>query len=109
MKNNKNPPKKLDRHNNSVTNISYHIIWITKYRKKLLHGLLEDKLKQLLFYKSNQIGIKIKAIECDFDHIHLFILASPFNTIAMIVKNLKGFSSYHLRKEFIKLHNIKTL
>lgn len=92
---------------NTVYNISYHIVWIPKYRKHLLKGLIKDRLIEILYEKSDKIGVQIKAIECMNDHIHLFIKTSPVNSIPFIVKSLKGYSSFVLRKEFSLLRKFK--
>ncbi len=105
----KNLPKKLNRRNKSVTNISYHIIWTVKYRKKILIGEVELYLKQLIIEKAVQINLIVKAIECDNDHIHIFLVSNPTITISDILKYLKGFSSYHLRSKFPKLKRMKSL
>lgn len=43
------------------------------------------------------------------DHIHLFIKSKPDITISYIVKHLKGYSSYMLRKQFPSLTKYKSL
>ena len=51
----------------------------------------------------------MKAIEIMPDHVHLFIQAPPLLSVSVIVKNLKGFSSYKLRRSFIELTKYKHL
>lgn len=104
-----NAPKKLNRSLSFVTNISYHIIWIPKYRKKLLVDAVEIKLKKLLYSKAVQLNVVIKAIECMPDHIHIFLCSNPKFSISYIVKILKGYTSYYLRKEFLILKKYKSL
>jgi putative transposase len=43
------------------------------------------------------------------DHIHLFVKGNQNITISNIVKYLKGYSSYELRKKFIFLKKYKSL
>ena len=50
--------------NHKVYNVSYHIIWIPKYRKHILTDDIE---------KANAINVNIDAFEIMPDHIHLFI------------------------------------
>jgi putative transposase len=95
--------------NHCVYNVSYHITWIPKYRRKILFDVVEDRLKQLLETKCALIGISIGAIECMPDHIHLFIRSNPKLSISFIVGQLKGYSSFMLRKEFSHLQNYKSL
>ena len=92
-----------------VYNVSYHIVWIPKYRKKLLNNAVAEELKKCLFEKAIQIGIKIEAYEIMIDHIHLFVKANTNITISFIVQQLKGYSSYVIRKKFVKLKTYKSL
>ena len=94
---------------NCQFNLSYHIVWIPKYRKQLLVDGLEIRLKQLLYFKCDLLGLNLVAVECMPDHIHLFIKAHPNISISYIVKMLKGYTSFILRKEFIYLKNNKHL
>ena len=60
----KNKIKKLTRDDKCVYNISYHIVWIPKYRYKLLTNTIQIRLKELLLIKANQLNIIIKKMEC---------------------------------------------
>ena len=81
----------------------------TKISKKILVGPIKDYLKQLLFKKAAEIDCKIEAIEIDVDHLHIFIKSKPTITVSDIVKNLKGYTSYFLRKRFIELKKYRQL
>lgn len=80
-------------------NINYHIIWCVKYRRKLLFGQIDKRLKELLIEKSKQLHFNIKKMETDEDHIHLFIESSPTQAVHWIVQQLKGYTSRILRQE----------
>ncbi len=94
---------------NCVFNISYHIVWIPKHRKHIINSTIEIRLKEIILKKATQIGIIIAAIECMPDHIHIFVKSRPSIDVSYIVKMLKGYSSYILRKEFIHLKKYKAL
>lgn len=97
------------RKNHKVYNISYHIIWIPKYRKHILKYKLKDRLLFHLFAKAKSIGITIDEHEIMEDHIHLFVRSNPKLSVSFIVNQLKGYTSYMLRKEFPYLHKYKSL
>ena len=99
--------KHHSKHN--VHNVSYHIIWIPKYRKHILKNSIEELLKICLFEKASQLNIKIEAYEIMTDHIHLFIKANPNIKISYIIQQLKGYSSYKIRKQFPFLKKYKAL
>lgn len=86
--------------NTCVYNLGYHIIWCPKYRREVLVGNVEIKLKQLLLEKSKEIGTSIEQMEIMPDHVHIFIKTKPSCAPQWIVKQLKGYTSRILRHQF---------
>lgn len=86
-----------------VYNIGYHLIWCSKYRRKVLTDDAETRLKELLAEKAGQIDIEIVQMEIMPDHVHLFVKATPVNSPHYIVQQLKGYTSRVLRQEFPSL------
>jgi putative transposase len=86
--------------NTTVYNIGYHLIWCPKYRRKVLVGDVEQRLRELLYKKAGEIGVSIETLEIMPDHLHLFVKASPSAAPHWIVQQLKGYTSHELRKEF---------
>jgi len=84
----------------SVHNVAYHLIWCPKYRRKVLVGKVEKRLKQLLKIKAKENGWKIETMEIMPDHVHIFVKANPVASPHWIVQQFKGNSSNILRKEF---------
>ncbi len=91
--------------NKAVYNIGYHLIWCPKYRRKVLVGQVEIRLKELLIEKAKELGVIIETMEVMPDHTHLFIKSSPILSPHYIVQQLKGFTSFQLRKEFPSLRS----
>ena len=85
-------------------NINYHIIWIPKYRKKLLKGNVKEALKGILEEKCKELKLQMLALEIMPDHLHLFVGAKPTHIPCDLVKKLKGCSSIQLRERFEELH-----
>lgn len=56
--------------NHSKFLIKYHVIFVCKYRKKLLIGAVEYDMKQIM---QNISDFKIEVMETDKDHIHMMI------------------------------------
>ena len=83
--------------------IQYHIVWITKYRKKILVGKIASRLKVLLMQGCTARGISIIKGNIRLDHVHLLISAPPSLSIAQIMQYLKGRSSKKLQEEFQSL------
>ena len=94
------------RHSKTVVyNIGYHLIWCPKYRRPVLVGEIEKRLKELLKKKAEEIGIEIVEMEVMPDHVHLFVKAKPTASPHWIVQQLKGYTSRVLRQEFPKLRS----
>ena len=84
-----------------VYNVNYHIVWSTKYRRKVLNSKIEARLKEILIQVSKEKEFMIHEMEVgECDHIHLFISAHPKVSISYIVKMSKGISGRLLMKEF---------
>jgi putative transposase len=58
------------------------------------------RLKYLLNEKAAAIGLLIDTMEVMPEHVHLFVKASPTDSAQWIVGQLKGYTSFNLRKEF---------
>ena len=89
--------------NKAVFNIGYHLIWCTKYRRKVLCGEIENRLKDLLLAKARELEITIEAMGVMPDHVHLFVKTTPVDSPHYVVQQLKGLSSRVLREEFSSL------
>ena len=85
--------------------VGYHFVWCPKYRRKVLAGKIEMRLKELIRQKSKELGCKILALEVMPDHVHLFILATPQMSPNLLIGQIKGFSSRTLRQEFSELRS----
>lgn len=89
--------------NTAVFNVAYHLIWCPKYRKAILTGAVEKRLKQLLLDKASENGWQIETMEVMPDHVHLFVRANPVASPHWIIQQFKGYTSNVLRKEFPEL------
>ena len=89
----------------AVFSLKYHIVWCPKYRRPVLTGEVESRLRQLLSEKAAELGMTIHALEVMPDHVHLFVESDPTRCVAEIVNRFKGFTSRVLRKEFAHLRS----
>jgi putative transposase len=80
--------------------IVYHLIWCLRRRKPILTGNLKERCQQLLEQKCQEKGWTILSLAIQPDHIHLFVRVWPSDSASEVVKELKGITSFHLRKEF---------
>ena len=77
----------------------YHIVWITKYRKKVLQGLVAERVRELIRGICKEHEVEILKGHVSVDHIHMFVSVPPHLAISKLVQYLKGKSSYKLLQE----------
>ena len=80
--------------------IVYHLIWCPKRRKPLLVGAVKERCQALIEAKCQEKGWTILRLSIMPDHIHLCVRVWPSDGAAAVVKELKGVTSFSLRKEF---------
>jgi putative transposase len=83
-----------------VYTMQYHIVWCTKYRRKVLEGKIEEKLKELINWIADINKYTIISMEIMPDHIHLLLDCTPQHYIPNIIKSLKGVSARLLFKTY---------
>lgn len=92
----------------SKYSMKVHIIFVTKYRKKLFAlGKYGDDVKQFLYDAAKKYGYTIIQMETDKDHVHILLEYSPKVSVSNIVKQLKQYSTYKMwmyHREFLSKH-----
>ena len=79
----------------------YHVVWIPKYRKKVLKGELKQYLEKGLFdIETFHPDIEIETLSIQVDHIHLVIVIPPKYAVSDIVGTIKANTSREIRKRF---------
>jgi len=87
----------------SVHNIQYHVVWVTRYRYKILHGEVGTRARDLLRQTCSALEIQILTGHVSADHVHMLLSCPPTLSPAEIVQRLKGRSSRLLQREFSHL------
>jgi putative transposase len=84
----------------SLYDIKYHLVWITKYRRKVLRGEVAKRSRELIreICKANEVEI-LKG-HVSGDHIHLFVSVPPHLSVSKLMQMLKGKTSRKMLFEF---------
>ena len=82
------------------TDLKVHLIWIPKYRKRVLTGHVAARARDVLRQIAIEHEIDIITGKVASDHIHMFIAYRPVHDISKIVQWFKGISSRILLMEF---------
>ena len=87
----------------AVYDIKYHVIWVTKYRYKVMRGRVAERARELIrqICEAREIVIVRGAISPD--HIHMLLSVPPHLAPAKVVQSIKGRSSRLLQQEFPEL------
>lgn len=80
--------------------LEYHIVWCTKYRRKVINESVEILLRKTLTEYASANGFSIQEMNMCADHVHLLIAASPQVYIPSIMKGMKGVSARIIFKAY---------
>ena len=84
----------------TVYDIKYHLVWVTKYRHKVLSGDLALRAREVIRQVCMSRELKIIKGHVSRDHVHLLVSCPPGLSVSQIMQYIKGKSSYVLQQEF---------
>ncbi len=91
--------------NNVVYRCAYHVVWCPKYRRPVIEGAVDERLKQIIREVCAERECNLIELETMPDHVHLLVECDPQYGIHRLVKQIKGRSSRVLRQEFDSLRS----
>ena len=83
--------------------LQYHLVWVPKYRKRVLRGKIAYRLRGLLYDGCRVNRWWIGKVSIQDDHVHLLLQLQANDSVAEAVRMLKGGTSRIIRKEFPEL------
>lgn len=95
--------KSLRRGSHTVSWMTAHIVWVTKYRYHVLTGDVQVRCRDLVRQICEAEDIRILKGVISKDHVHIHVEYRPSQRISDIVKRLKGRTSRRLQEEFPEL------
>ena len=84
----------------AVTDLKYHVIWVTKYRYKILRGDIAERARDLIRQICAAREVTIIRGAVSPDHVHILVGAPPQLAPSKLVQFIKGRSSRLLQQEF---------
>jgi len=87
----------------TVTRLTVHIVWVTKYRYHVLKGDIQNRCRSLLIQICDTEDIRILSGVVSKDHVHMHLEYPPSKSLSNVVKRLKGRTSRLLQQEYPKL------
>ena len=87
----------------SVYDLKYHIVWITKYRKPVLHWEVATRLRELIRKTCKAMDVEIIRGHISKDHVHMLVSGPPYVSVSKLMQDIKGRSSRKLLAEYRRL------
>lgn len=88
----------LDRGRHSVSLLLAHLVFVTKYRRKVLNAESLKDIEVSMRRVASEMGFSIVELNGEADHLHLVVRYQPKLSISKMVNHLKGVSSRMYRK-----------
>ncbi|HEY8362727.1 MAG TPA: IS200/IS605 family transposase [Tissierellaceae bacterium] len=93
----------LDNNNHSVFLLYYHLVLVTKYRRKVIDDNISNRLKDIFEKIQSNYNITLQEWNHDKDHVHILFKAHPNSELSKFINAYKSASSRLIKKEYPKI------
>ena len=94
---------KLDSNNHSVFLMYYHLVLVTKYRRKVIDKTISYRLREIFDYIAVNYNISVIEWNDDRNHIHILFKAQPNSELSKFINAYQSASSRLIKKEYPKI------
>ncbi|WP_264916296.1 IS200/IS605 family transposase [Mycobacterium kiyosense] len=84
----------------SVSALWVHLVFVTKYRRRILDSAMLDFCQHTMSGVCTDLGAELVEFNGEPEHVHLLVAYPPTLAISTLVRRLKGRSSYAVRREY---------
>lgn len=91
------------RGSHTVYDCTYHVVWITKYRYKVLVGDIGRRVKEIVQEVCKNNNVEIIRGRVASNHVHVYVSIPPYQSVSKLVQLMKGKSSRKIQQEFPEL------
>ena len=81
----------------------YHVVWSTKYRYRVLEGVMRERIRDIIRQACKEMGVHIVKGVLARDHVHMFLSVPPQLPVSTVMQRIKGRSSRRIQMEFPEL------
>ena len=92
-----------DKGKHTIYHHRYHLVWITKYRHKVLTGAIRERVREVARQVCEEIGVTIIKGVLSTDHVHMFVSIPLQRAVSDVMRRLKGRTSRKIQMEFPEL------
>jgi len=83
----------------TVTRLTVHFVWVTKYRDAVLKGEIQKRCRELLIQVCEAEAVTLLKGAVSQDHVPLHLEYPPSKSVSDLVKRMKGRRSRRLQQE----------
>jgi putative transposase len=91
---------KLDSNFHSVFKLTYHLVLVVKYRRKVIDDRVAARIREIGEYVASNYNITFLEYNHDHDHVHILFSAHPKSALSKYINAFKSASSRLVKKEF---------
>ena len=77
----------------------YHLVWVPKYRYKILKGVLVNEVNNCIHLFCKQKGCEVVELNVQEDHVHLIVMMPPKVSVSDLIGTLKGRTAIRIFKQ----------
>ena len=90
----------LDTNSNTVFLLYYHLVFVIKYRRKVINDAVSDRLKEIFIYIAPKYNVTLQEWNHDKDHVHILLKSHPNTELSKFINAYKSASSRLIKKEY---------
>ena len=91
---------RFNRLSHAIWYCHYHIVWVPKYRFRILKDKVKIEVEETVRMFSEQLGCKIEELNVQEDHVHLLVMVPPKVALSKYIGTIKGRSAIRLFSRF---------
>ena len=97
--------RELDTNNHSVFSMYYHLVLVTKYRRKVIDDDISLRLQEIFENIQDRYNITLLEWNHDKDHVHILFKSHPNTELSKFINAYKSASSRLIKKDFPGIRN----
>lgn len=78
----------------------YHIVWVPKYRYRILKGPVADELRKTIYVYCGRMGCEVEELNIQRDHVHLLVSMPPKESVSKLLGTVKGKTAIQIFRQF---------
>jgi len=86
----------------TIWHCQYHIVWVPKYRLRMLTGAVSEEVAQCIRTYSERAEAEVIELNIQADHVHLLVMVPPKLSVSDFVGTVKGRTAIRILNKYRK-------